>query len=299
MDVSELSKYHVVVIHNSHSWSYLDFIKRLIMSGKKVVYDTDDDFLSGMFYDSKKRLPLKLDHKRKLCIMASSIVTCSTPFFRARLIKILGLNHEKVFVIPNSLSTVGWKPVEETGSHDGLKRICWHGGNTHDDDWKECLKAVEIVLEKRDDVRLVIAGYTPKPLQERLELPPWKGKVELLGWCSIDKYFRNLQNRFGEVGLAPLEDKMFNHSKSNIKWMEYSLIGMPTVASEIHAFSDTIAKDCIIYCHNQQEWVTAIERCLDDEKLRKELIKKARDHIERYINIHRISEKLKQVLLKG
>jgi len=41
-----------------------------------------------------------------------------------------------------------------------------------------------------------------------------------------------------DIGLAPLRDNHFNRGKSNLRWLEYSALKIPTIASDVEPFKE-------------------------------------------------------------
>jgi glycosyltransferase involved in cell wall biosynthesis len=64
-----------------------------------------------------------------------------------------------------------------------------------------------------------------------------------------------------DIGIAPLVDCNFNRSKSNLRWLEYSALKIPTVATDISHFRQTVrnGEDGFLIKNNDlDEWVTRL-----------------------------------------
>jgi glycosyltransferase involved in cell wall biosynthesis len=104
----------------------------------------------------------------------------------------------------------------------------------------------------------------------------WDGYPELLmamGW---------------DIGIAPLIDDEFNRCKSHIKWMEYSMKRIPTVASRVYPYSEPIdGVDTIkdgetgFLCENQKEWIDKLSYLIENKKARKEMGYRAYNFIKK------------------
>jgi glycosyltransferase involved in cell wall biosynthesis len=202
-------------------------------------------------------------------------------------------------IIPNAVNpSDGWVPTPLTGSMDGFKRIFWQGGEAHGSDWEECVDAVDAVLSERKDVRLVILGFLSPVLYKYIQRPSWKGKVEFLEFRDPETYFRLMKFIRAEVALAPLKNNVFNNSKSDLKFLEYSVMGIPTVASNTLPYSDVIEHEMNGFLAvAPSDWFNAIVTCLDNKEKRIPVIQAARDEVAKNYDIRKVSEEWKRVLV--
>ena len=81
-----------------------------------------------------------------------------------------------------------------------------------------------------------------------------------------------------DISLAPLCPGAFNDCKSAIKFIEASLVGIPTVASPTPAFVNTIENGKTGFlAHNADEWEQYLERLIGNPELRETLGRAASD----------------------
>lgn len=90
------------------------------------------------------------------------------------------------------------------------------------------------------------------------------GKLESLGWW---------------IGIAPLEDNAFNACKADTKWVEYSLSGAVTVASDLPVYHRACAAGCGILAASPDAWMAALRSLVLDEKLRDGMLTAARNKL--------------------
>ena len=87
------------------------------------------------------------------------------------------------------------------------------------------------------------------------------------------------------IGLAPLRDTKFARGKSHIKWLENSLLGVPTVASNVYAYAEPIQGTATIddgetgLLAKDDEWEEKLALLIEDEKLRKYMGRDARKYV--------------------
>jgi glycosyltransferase involved in cell wall biosynthesis len=235
------------------------------------------------------------------CMKLADEVTTTTDKLQLKLVHILrDMGEEKTpIVIPNAMDPEdNWPKIEDIGSPDGWQRMFWQGSATHGVDWEQCIEAVDNVMRKRTNLRMTILGFLPPVVQERLSMPHWKGRVEWMGFNAPETYFRLVRNIRAEVGLAHLRTSNFSAGKSCIKWQEYSLIGMPTVASDTSPYNDSINHERTgLLARNTKEWEDAITVCLDHAAERKRMVMEARKVIEQDFNIRNIANEWKDLLI--
>jgi glycosyltransferase involved in cell wall biosynthesis len=271
-----LLEYDTIFVQRLHDWESFYVLEKLKAAGKRVVYDLDDDLFS-VTPDNPVSSSIGRDQQlaAAACMRLANCVTCSTPELKRRLEQLIGV---KPVVIPNALNPDdGWPEISQTGSSDGWKRIFWQGSATHGTDWMECFEAVDEVMRTHDKVRVVILGFLPPIVQAHLGEPHWKGRVEYLGFSNPETYFALVKHLRAEVGIAPLASTTFNAAKSSIKWLEYTLIGMPTVASDWVPYQEVISNGTDGFlCSTKEDWVQSLNTCLFDKNKRLSILKQAR-----------------------
>jgi hypothetical protein len=82
-----------------------------------------------------------------------------------------------------------------------------------------------------------------------------------------------------DISLAPLEfGNIFCESKSNLKFFEAALAGVPTIASPAEPFASVIKSgENGFLAASHEEWVDALEKLIAEPQLRNRLAKKAKD----------------------
>ena len=144
------------------------------------------------------------------------------------------------------------------------------GSITHNSDFEMILPAIKKVMQENSNVYLKVVGELNLPkelddLKDRIIASPfmeWKKLPELI--ASVD------------INLAPLEDTLFNAAKSENKWVEASMVGVPTIASNIGAFAEEIEHGVDgILCANEKEWEEQLQRLINDEDHRRKIGEKA------------------------
>ena len=208
-----LLEYDTIYVQRLMDWESYYILMKLKKAGKRIVYDIDDDIYS-LSPDNPAFHVITRDNQQAAaaCMKLADVVTTTTDVLANRLMQVV--DEITPEVIPNALDTDdNWLPTEQTGSPDGHKRIYWQGSATHEQDWEVCIEAVDLIMKNHDDVRLVLLGYLPKCIIQRLSEPHWKGRVEHIGFSKPETYFDMIHHVRADVAVAPLHPQPFNESK--------------------------------------------------------------------------------------
>jgi glycosyltransferase involved in cell wall biosynthesis len=295
-----LLAYDTVMVQRTHDWDSYYALAKLKRAGKRIIYDMDDDLFS-IEPDNPAFSVIGLDQQAAAlaCMKLANTITVSTRHLAERIEPLLDDAPQPVniHVIPNSIGQEGWTKLESARQADGIKRILWSGSAAHENDWMECIEAVDAVLKERTDTRLLLLGHLPKAVEMRIALPHWEKKVEFMRFGRAETYFDVLKCIRAHVGIAPLRDNLFNRSKSSIKWLEYTLAGIPTVASNVLPYSLAIgANERGFLAGTVAEWKAGMDICLEMDGLRDMVIPQAREYARMHFDIEKVGNQWLRVL---
>lgn len=265
---------------------------------KKLVYDIDDNFLdvpkSNMLHE--KFLPGKRDRAILSATLSfATTLVVSTEPLKERLnehFKTVYGMEKNIVVIPNMNDLKDWdfKPVEK---HGDKIVIGYSGSNSHQDDLTMMMPAMGKLMKKYRNLHFEIIGSVPKD-----KVKTYFGqagfdddcldRIKLLPATPIFKdYPEYLSQQKWDIGIAPLVDTPFTRCKSHIKWMEYSMYRIPTVASRTYPyFMELCGRETItdgetgLLC-KPNEWEEKLERLIVSKELRDEIGGKAYEHIKK------------------
>lgn len=176
---------------------------------------------------------------------------------------------QEVHVIENGLDRQSMEVAErlwakKSSPADDLIRIVYGSGtNTHNVDFLEAAPAIVSVLERFPNVRFRLIGMLDLPAPfAKLE-----SQVERIPVCAYEEYLTRVS--VCDISIAPLENYVFNDSKSNIKYLEAALLGLPSVCSPRAAFASAITHGENGYlCESMEEWESALVALINDRSLR-------------------------------
>ncbi len=153
------------------------------------------------------------------------------------------------------------------------------GTPTHDQDFALVRPALQQLLERSPRAELWLIGRLQTGSDwgacadrvRRISFVPWRELPALLAKLDIN--------------LAPLRlDNPFSQSKSEIKYMEAALVGVPTIASPTAAFTSAIrGGENGLLAATPEEWLESLLRLVENTAERKKLGAAARvDALQRY-----------------
>ena len=259
---------------------FLKYAKRV---GIQVIFDVDDlifepnviDQIDGFRYlpaEERENYITSLHAYRKL-MMACDRVVVPTEYLRQCVLK-LGL---PTSVVPNSINNA------QMAAADSLKRVpknsdryirigYFSGSQTHQADFAECEEVLLALMSEQKNIILRVVGFldiSEKWLPvlsrvEQIEFQPYLKMLTVLSECDIN--------------IAPLQlSSVFCHGKSELKFFEAGLLGIPTVASATDTYSRAIENGVNGFCvRNSEEWREVLSNLINSEELRNKIGQEAK-----------------------
>ncbi len=181
-------------------------------------------------------------------------------------------NIKKVFINRNAMSEemvhCSNRAIKEVNKDKGKIVIGYFSGTaTHNEDFKLVAPALVKILNKHSNTYIKLAGRVDAPdelkgYEDRLIYTPY------VDWRKLP-----FELRKSDIILAPLVDTFFNRAKSEIKWSEGALVGVPVVASNMGAFKENIKNNetGLLAENTPDDWFQAIDKLVKSEKMRHEI----------------------------
>lgn len=175
----------------------------------------------------------------------------------------------------------------------GPIRIGYQGTRNHGLDLQTVVPAVLRVLEARPDARFELFGT--------IEAPP---QLEAMGdrfrrhppVADYQGFLDRLKDLRWDIGVAPLRDTEFNSFRTYTKWTEYTVAGVPTIASDTVVYRDVVAGGAGMLA-GDDAWETVLLRAVDDAALRRGLVTRAQNRLRRDLNLQKMERQLLEVLV--
>jgi len=273
----------VVVFHRPDSEEKLQAALLLKKMGKKIVFDNDDTYKVddqmklGKFFQSKSKI---LDEFIKI----SDLVTTTTDFLADEYRQI----NQNVIVLPNCVDPLDWP--EPLKNNSDAVRVGLFGSTTLNGDF-EPITGLLKELSQRKGVKLVMFGLPPKELHTDLVKETYK--EELAFWDSLDiewqpfvgmaDYFDTLNSLRLDLVLIPRKDNYFNRCKSNLKFLEASMLEIPVIAQGFNDGKDPYTRDIDgingFIAYNMRDWAKYVGFMLNNPAKRREMGKTAQKYV--------------------
>ncbi|KAF0218737.1 MAG: family 2 glycosyl [Geobacteraceae bacterium] len=196
--------------------------------------------------------------------------------------------NDNIEVVPNALDEQLF-PSENKRIHfdsdkkDSTILIGYMGTMTHVNDLMMIMQPLrEILHQYRDCVKFQLVGITGEDrisecfkglAFEPLNVGKHHQYPQFIKWA--------MENMHWDIGIAPLEDTKFNKYKSDIKFLDYSLLGIPTVCSDVDAYKKTVRHlETGWLCENNAEsWFDALDKLISDKFLRNKIANNAYEYV--------------------
>lgn len=284
----------VIVIQRPNEPIRVELAKLLKARGKKVVFDNDDTYLpdkgvplSMLANDRQREIARKMNENLYEVLKIADLVIASTETLAEEYREI---NHN-VHVIGNFIDPLDEEPRRENKT--GKYRIGFIGSVASNDDYihiKDQLKR----LAERGDVTIVVFGIKQQLTGKVLgaydkDVAFWDSlpNVEWQNFVPITEYYHTITKLCLDAVIIPRKDSYFNRCKSNVKFLEASLLRIPVIAQGFEdgqsPYQGEDEKYMTVVIDNST-WYDTIVEVLQDSKY-KALAEKAHDYVLDKYNI--------------
>jgi len=289
----------VVVFHRPENPDKLQLARHLKTLGKKIVYDNDDTYkddnsvkLNAYMTEERVKLGMaKIGNLADTFIKEADLVTCSTQFLADEYLKI----NPNVKVLPNMIDTFYFdEPLRNEGEKIRIG-ITGSVGLTSDLD---VLFPIFKHYEKDPRVQLVFFSLNKEPSETIRQI--YQGEYETLEsfknleWIplvNVDKYYETLNELRLDFQIIPRADNYFNRCKSNIKFLESSMLEIPVIAQGFpdgkSPYQGEEDSKYMLIANTFEDWIKHIEDLIENKDKRIEMGKKAREYVEENYDINK------------
>ncbi len=291
--LSLVGRYDVFIVHRvTDSRVMSRFVQSIRHQGKVSVYDIDDlDFEPGLLKHPNPVLREIGEANRSLLMKCDCVLT--TTDYLAGLLRDKGM---AAFINRNSLNLEQLRMSEEAfngrTTTDRVRIGYISGTPTHDYDFLEATDALIRILEKYPSVDFYVAGS----LELDQRFASFRGRISRLPYVHWTRLPFNIARI--DVNLAPLEmDNPFTPAKSELKYFEAGILGIPTIASPVDAFKYAIKHgENGLLAANTEEWFGCLELLINDATLRRRIGENARQQVKDFYNPYYRGKQLVSVL---
>lgn len=243
--------------------------------GVKIVMDLDDSLWNlhddNPAYSVYKKGEQALQDFTSICNEVDYI-TVTNDYLKHVVMNNTRKTAQEIFVFPNYVDLKFYKhrsPFKD----DGRINLVHFGSTTHFIDlnnW-EFVKGVDRIMKEYPQVYFKTIGAFIPAFKEK-----WGLRYEnLYGHQDIYEWVKNYFPKFmddTDILVVPLQDDIYNRSKSAIKWIEASSAKKPGVWSDIRQYREVIRNgENGFLAKKDTDWYKAIKRMIDDTDLRRRL----------------------------
>ncbi|MHC5229593.1 rhamnan synthesis F family protein [Enterococcus sp. LJL99] len=275
---------HIIIYRAPLNSQLIELVRLARSNHKPIFYDIDDLVIDTAFTDQLSYVQqLSETEKRNydngvisygdMMELCDGVVT-STLKMKEELHKYKDLvllnrnlaNHELVKI---SQRTEKQYNVEGTSVKIGY----FSGSITHNENFELVKQAIIQLMKKYNHVELHLVGHLDlpddiKPYKDRIKIHPF------VNWQELPQLISEV-----DINIAPLVNSIFNEAKSEIKWIEASLVKVPTVASNLGAFKEMITNNETGVLVNDSDWYDSLDTMIQSFELRKKIAENANKFI--------------------
>lgn len=240
-----------------------------------TIFQIDDDLLGvpeslGKAKHAYHNAPQRLAAVRAL-LEGCDLVYASTQQLRERLLE----HCPEAEIVAGAINCSG--RVLQPPRHGPARLIGYMASVDHLPNLEMVLPAIGRLLETRPGLSFELFGSIPVPAQlerfgERIRTFPPEP--------NYDDFLKALGKREWDVGICPLTPTAFNRTKSNNKWVEYTSLGIASVASGGMVYDEACADGCGILAFDVDDWLAGLERLVDDDSERLAMVERAQRKLE-------------------
>lgn len=243
-------------------------------SPARIIYELDDlvhaiephNILAYQFYTPTRRQNvvdiMKMSHR----------VTFSTQFLKEFYSQNFGINNS--VVVPNYLPKFMWNPDFTKSKRPGNKKptIVWGGSASHIGPKGDLESLLPMIEATTDEFDWIFVGCIPEKL---------KGKVKFINWVNFYEYPTLMQNIKADLAIAPITDGIFNYAKSDLKYLEYSAMNVPSLLSSIGGGKGPydFTNGNLVKTNDPDDWYQSIKELLGNENKLADTLKRQQDFV--------------------
>lgn len=221
--------------------------------GFKLIYEVDDVVFKEDIPDYNKfKFAFDSDEIRQNCIDIINMVdevTVTCDYMRDLYREKTG--KQEITVIPNfpPYFWMGYlfnhsKICNSLDKNYRKPRILYTGSGAHydvdnktggKDDFEH---VIQVIIDTRHKYQWVFMGAFPPPLLPYVR----SGEIEFHQWQTLYDYPKKINSLDINLMIAPLQDNPFNKAKSDIKFIEACLFGIPVICQDMVTYKDALLK---------------------------------------------------------
>jgi len=304
---AQAKKADIIVIQRPNEVFRHNLAISLKALGKKIVFDNDDTYLPD------KGIPMHLLQNEKQREMARQMSKFLNDTLRIcdgaiASTEILAKEYREInpntIVLKNCIDPMDEYPCKENKT--GKFRIGFIGSVTTNDDYKHIKDQIR-ALDARGDITIVVFGLKYKDGRVLAACDEDKNffaslkNVEWQHFVPVNEYYLTIANLALDLVIIPRKEHYFNQCKSNLKFLEMSLLSIPVLAQ---GFSDGtspyqgVDENYMTIVVDNDTWYDKILEIKDNYGRYKKLAEKANYYVKKFYNVKTYAKEWKEQIIK-
>jgi hypothetical protein len=249
-----------------------------IKSKCELVYELDDivhgiephNIMAYQFYTKTRRQNV-IDIMKMM-----NLVTFSTKFLKHFYEKEFNITNS--VVVPNFVPKFLWNPdfSVDKKPYKSKPVILWAGSASHVGPGGDLEFLLPLIEKTVDEFEWLFVGCCPPKLDHLKN----NGKISFMNWTNFYEYPRMMQSIKADLAIAPIRDSLFNYAKSDLKYLEYAAMNIPSICSSIgNGIGPYDQAKAYTVNNTIDDWYNAIKDLLGNEEKYYEVINKQHDYV--------------------
>lgn len=256
-----------------------DLARRIVQyasaNGISIVFEIDDDLFNIPDEHPEYRKYIDRIDAAKLLAFNADLITVPSEVLGDRLREY----NPRVEILPNCLDESLWDirdKYQVIKKPSNQVRILYMGTLTHERDIE---KIREPILQLKSDLNdefefELVGGFGRNSHADwytRINLPS-----SVINYLGFVEWFRRQRGRW-HIGLSPLEHTDFNESKSYIKYLDYSAMGLAGIYANITPYNCVVTngKNGLLVDPNEDSWYEVIRHLIENSSIRSNIASNA------------------------
>ena len=282
----------IVILQKQTNQKALPFVQYAKNKGKKIVTEVDDDYFNIPSWNPAYKYYHGRGEELVRFYKMSDAMTVTTEHLKKEMSKY----NDNVHCLPNSLDITSLdklKDLEESEKFNHIKYLTndqknisleeadkmmegktiigWGGSPTHLRDLQQATPALIKLCSENKDVMVIMMACSTDELMQSIPID----QMLLVNPVPIFLYSKNLHVQKWDIGICPIEDNVFNRSKSNLKYLEFSYHNISCICSNVENYANTVThrENGLLAENTDESWYENLYELVNNKELRDHMSK--------------------------
>jgi len=248
-DIARLEPASTLVLHHGFSNQHIQLLEQMetyvphlfritTMDDLATAVPEKSDLFSQWSRDTRSRVRTAIGLSHRLVVSTEPLAEFARHM------------NDDIRIVPNRLEWQRWGQVTSQRRMGPKPRVGWAGANQHAGDLALIREAI---IETHREVDWVFFGMCPDDIRPYV--------AEHHDWVHFDDYPSTLASLNLDLAVAPLEINAFNECKSNLRLLDYGILGWPVICTDVAPYQSA---PVTLVTNTTQAWVMAIREHIHD-----------------------------------